>query len=143
MRCEVSAVDDGKVRRLGKEKTCPRRYREKPEFNRSAPRLEREVGARELKAVQIADYAGGYAAGFEEFAGDLLDLLGGYGFEHGDQLGDREMAVEVHVVAGKVAHAGAGTFEGEQCSTFQVVFGPAKLFGFDRLVAHATKFLED
>src|ERR1700728_2571110 len=76
-----------------------RREERKP-VHRRAPRLEREVGARELKTVEVADYAGGYSGGFEEFAGDLLDLLGGYGFQHGDQLGDREVAVKVHVVAG-------------------------------------------
>ena len=40
--------------------------------------LDSELLAGELEAVEVADNRRGDAVGREEFAGDLLDLLGGH-----------------------------------------------------------------
>src|SRR5579863_3011402 len=99
-------------------------------------RLKRKLFAFEFEAVEVADDARGDALGLEEFARDRLNFLGGDGFEHGDQLLRREVAVEIHVVARQAAHAGTAAFERKKRRALQMILCAAQLFRFNRLVAH-------
>src|SRR5580704_14685778 len=108
-----------------------------------AGKLDGEVLLREFEAVEIADDRSSHVAGLEEFARELLDVFDRDAFEEFDQILRGEMAVEVHVVARQAVHALAAAFEREKGGAFEVIFGAAKLFGIQRLVAEAAKFIEN
>jgi len=67
--------------------------------------LDDELVAGEIEAVERSDNAGGEAFRLKEFAGDLLNFLGGDGFEHGDQFLRAEIPIEIDVITREAVHA--------------------------------------
>ncbi len=72
-----------------------------------------------------------------------LHLFGGDGFDALDHLVQREEALEIHLLAGQVAHAAGGGFQAQHEGALQVVLGAAQLFVRNQIFFQLAKFVHD
>src|SRR5579871_1468880 len=99
-----------------------------------------EAFAVDGEAVDGAEDGDGDAVRLEEGAGELLDLLGGNGFDAGEDFVEGGEAVEVEFLASEIGHARAGGFEREHQRALEVVLGATQLFLGNRRIFHGAKF---
>ena len=97
----------------------------------------------EVETFEAAEQGDGDAVGLEEVPGLGHDLFLGDAFDAVEDLGDGEEALEVHLLAGEVGHAGHGAFEREEQIALELILGAAELAGLERLGFEAAKLLHD
>ena len=96
-----------------------------------------------MEAVEAAEKGEGDSVRMKEVGGHLHDLFFSDGFDAVEDFVEAEEALEVHLLAGEVGHAGHGAFEGEQEIALELILGAAELAWLERLGLEAAEFLHD
>src|SRR5258708_22779104 len=104
--------------------------------------LAGQAGAVEGEAVEGAEDGDGDLFGAEEFLGEGVGVIGGDGFDGGEDLGEGVEAAEIELLAGEIRHARAGGFEGKHERALEVVLGAKELFFADGRFLERAEFLD-
>src|SRR3954451_7338530 len=99
--------------------------------------------AGQLDSVEAAEEGDGDAVSNEETFGHSLNLLGSYGFNAGDDFFGCEELVEVHLLPGKVGHAGVGAFKSHQDVALELVLAASQFFFAERILFEVVELGHD
>ena len=93
-----------------------------------------ETRTRQLDPIEPSEQSHRDLFRVEELLGSLLDLLGGYSVDVGDDLVAREEVAEINLLACEVGHARARAFEAHEDVALELVLGAGQFLFAERLL---------